>query len=94
MNALKQKWKEFIVWFVENEGYSGLGLESFNVKTIAYYGTNHRRDADNTVPKFILDGLSESGIIVDDDSSHLHELTLKADIDKDHPRTEIIITKV
>ena len=43
------------------------------------------------LPKFILDGLSESGFIIDDDSKHLTSLTLKCGVDRDNPRTEIEI---
>lgn len=41
------------------------------------------------VPKFILDGLSESGFIVDDDSKHVTSLTMECYVDKENPRTEI-----
>lgn len=53
--------------------------------------SKRRVDCDNTVPKFILDGFSESGFIIDDDGKHLHSLTLKTGYDKDNPRTEIKI---
>ena len=56
-----------------------------------YYSTNRRHDIDNSVPKFLLDGFSESGLIVDDDSTHLYKLTLQCAIDKDNPHTEIKI---
>ena len=56
-----------------------------------YYYTNRRHDIDNSVPKFILDGFSEGGLIIDDDSHHLYKLTLQCKIDKHNPRTEIEI---
>ena len=56
-----------------------------------YYKTNRRHDVDNSVPKFILDGFSESGFINDDDITHLVRLLLQCAVDKDNPRTEIII---
>lgn len=56
-----------------------------------YYKTNRRHDTDNSIPKFILDGFTETGLIADDDSTHLTKLTLKCDVDKDDPRTEIEI---
>ena len=56
-----------------------------------YMPTKRRIDPDNTVPKFILDGFSESGLIIDDDGRHLRSLTLKTDYDKERPRTEINI---
>ena len=91
MNNLKQKWKDFIIWFVSISGYNDLQLDDFDVKYVAYFNTNRRHDVDNQVPKFILDGLTESGMIVDDDDKHLHKLTLATGYDKDNPRAEITI---
>ena len=89
MNALKQKWKDFIIWFVDDQGYSNLRIEKCELTFTAYYPNNRRHDPDNSTPKFILDGLVESGMLVDDDSVHLRSLTLKCDVDLDRPRTEI-----
>lgn len=91
MNALKQRWKEFIMWFVEREGYSNLHIEKCEIEQSVYYPNRRRHDVDNSVPKFILDGLVESGMIVDDDSSHLCKLSLQCDVDKEYPRTELNI---
>ena len=91
MNALKQKWKEFCVWWIEQLGYSGLGLDQFEMTFTTFMPTKRRIDTDNTVPKMILDGFVESGFIVDDDGRHLRSLTLKTDYDKERPRTEIEI---
>lgn len=92
MNALKQKWKEFLVWFVKYNGYENLHIEKCEMTFTSFFKTKIRHDCDNTVPKFILDGLADSGFIVDDDSKHLESLTLKCDYDKDNPRTEIVVT--
>ena len=89
MNALKQKWKEFIVWWVTD-----LGVKQFNkvqMTFVIYFPTKVRHDVDNQIPKFILDGFVDAGIIPDDDGEHLTALTLKVDYDKNNPRTEIII---
>lgn len=91
MNALKQKWKEFIEWFIDNQGYSNLHIEKCEIQVKTYYKTNRRHDVDNSVIKFILDGFSESGFIVDDDSKHVSSLLLECFVDKDNPRTEIIV---
>lgn len=92
MNALKQKWKDFIKWFVNEQGYSNLRIEKCEIDQVVYYPNNRRHDADNSVPKFILDGLVESGMIVDDDSNHVTKLTLSCKTDTMHPRTELRIT--
>lgn len=91
MNALKQKWKDFIVWFIKDNGYENLHIESCDMTFISYFKTKIRHDVDNTTPKFILDGLAECGFIIDDDSKHLKSLTLKCEYDKDRPRTEIYV---
>ena len=91
MNSLKQKWKDLVVWFVNNQGYANLRINKCEIIQTIYYPTNRRHDIDNTVPKFILDGLVDSRMIVDDDSKHITRLTLQCDVDKNNPRTEILI---
>jgi len=91
MNALKQSWKDFIVWFVEDQGLTNKKIEKCSMTFVSYFKTKIRKDLDNTIPKFILDGLSSSQLIIDDDSLHLECLTLKCGWDKERPRTEIYI---
>lgn len=89
MNALKQKWKDFIVWWVKDLDLPQ--MNKVNITFAVYFPTKRRRDVDNQVPKFILDGFVEAGLIPDDDGEHLTALTLKVGYDKEHPRTEILI---
>lgn len=91
MNALKQKWKEFIIWFVEDQGYTNLRIEKCELTYTVFYSNNRRHDPDNAAPKFINDGLVESGFLVDDDSLHVKKLTLICETDTDRPRTEIAV---
>lgn len=91
MNAWKQKWKDFCIWWINDLKYTNMKLEHFEMTFITYMPTRRRIDPDNTVPKAILDGFTESGFIVDDDGQHLKALTLKTNYDKDHPRTEIYV---
>ena len=91
MNGLKQKWKEFIKWLVEEQGYANLHIEECEISQTIYYSTNRSHDPDNSTPKFILDGLVESGMIVDDDSKHVKKLILMCDVDTNNPRTELVI---
>ena len=91
MNALKQRWKDFIVWFVEDQGYSNLHIEKCELSFSTYYSTHRRHDVDNSTPKFIIDGLVESGFIVDDSSEHITKITLECLVDTNRPRTEIIV---
>lgn len=94
MNALKQRWKDFIVWFIKEQGYANLHIDKCEMKFTTYYKTNRRHDVDAASPKFILDGFTESGFIIDDDSTHLISLTLECYVDKEFPRTEIEITNI
>ena len=92
MNAQKQKWKDFTIWFIDWKGYTNLHINKCEMKFMTYYGTNRRHDVDATTPKFLLDGFTESGFIVDDDYLHLKKITLECGVDKENPRTEIEIT--
>lgn len=89
MNALKQKWKEFIAWLVANSEYKDVHIEQCELKFITYYGTPRRHDIDNGCPKFIIDGFCENGFIIDDDSKHITSLTMQCFVDTENPRTEI-----
>ena len=91
MNATKQKWKDFIRWFITAQGYANLRIDKCEMIFTTYYQTNRRHDVDNSCPKFILDGFTESGFIVDDDSRHLLSLTMRCEVDSENPRTEILV---
>ena len=91
MNALKQKWKDFMVWFIDTQGYTNLRIEKCELSFTTYYYTNRRHDIDNSTPKFIIDGLCESGLLVDDSTDYVNKLTLECYVDTDRPRTEIEI---
>ena len=91
MNNLKQKWKDFIFWFINDQGYENLRIEKCEIVQTIYYPTNRRHDIDNGVPKFLLDGFVNSQMIVDDDCKHITKLTMMCKIDADNPRTELLI---
>lgn len=91
MNALKQKWKDFVKYWMKLEKLENRQLDNFDIILTVFFNTKRRHDTDNQVPKFILDGFTESGFIVDDDEKHLRSLTLKTGYDKENPRTEIEI---
>lgn len=91
MNALKQKWKDFIVWFINDLDYQNMKIDNCEVEVTTYRGTNRAFDLDNTTIKFIQDGFVESGFLVDDNYKILKKLTLMGGYDKEHPRTEILV---
>ena len=62
--------------------------------TITYYFADRRRhDADNYAGKYLLDGLTKAGVIVDDDLRHI-TTRIVGDYDKLYPRTEIVVEEV
>lgn len=89
MNGLKQTWKDFIKWWIIDLDLVGLQLDKYEMKFTTYMPTRRRSDPDNMTPKFIMDGFTEAGFIIDDDGAHLLALTLSTDYDKEYPRTEI-----
>jgi Holliday junction resolvase RusA-like endonuclease len=91
LNTLKQKWHDFIAWWINDLGLSEMKIEECKMRFVAYYPTKRRADTDNSVVKFILDGMVAGGLIVDDDYLHLTSLTLECGYDKANPRTEIYI---
>lgn len=91
MNALKQKWKEFGVWWIKELGYEGMKLDNFEVTQTIYFDSKRRHDIDNYTAKFLNDSWTEAGFIVDDDSEHYKKITMQNSYDKEHPRTEIEI---
>lgn len=92
MNKLKQEWHDFVLWWIEDLKLNDKQLDRFKLKFTTYMPTKRRCDPDNSVPKFILDGFSDSGFIQDDDGTHLKELSLATAYDKENPRTEIEVT--
>ena len=63
-----------------------------NVAIRYYFKNKMRKDIDNYTPKFIMDGLVDSGLIEDDNSEVVKNLSVGIFYDKYNPRTEIIIT--
>lgn len=58
-----------------------------------FFKTRVRHDSDNYCGKFILDGLTAAGVIIDDDFEHI-ALLLHGHYNKENPRTEITVTPV
>ncbi len=88
-NDLKQKWLDFGIWWMNKLGLSDCKYEQVEMVFTTYMPTKRRADPDNTVPKYILDSFVASGLIVDDDYTHIRSLTLQVCYDKENPRTEI-----
>lgn len=64
-----------------------------DVEIMYYFPTRTRHDADNYCGKFLLDGLTKAGVIVDDSMDHIR-LHIAGGHDKKQPRTVITVRKV
>lgn len=93
-NNLKQRWKAFIVWVMNDLGLSGMMIEKCEIVYRTLFFQNRRHDLDNISPKYILDGFVEAGFIVDDDSEHITKLTLECGVDKENPRIEFLVNVI
>ena len=68
-------------------------FEKARVTITYYFGDRRRHDADNYAGKYLLDGLTKAGVIVDDDLKHI-TTTIVGEYDKANPRTEIEVEEV
>lgn len=87
----KQKWAWLIRAALKDKPKKP--FEKAEVKIIYYFPTRQRRDPDNYSGKFILDGLTQAGIIKDDSFSNI-DLILKGRVDRKKPRTEIYVQEL
>jgi len=95
-NSVKQKYKEFAKWMSSFYGIENLNMTNVEMEYTFYFGDNRRRDMDNMImtPKFINDGLVDSGVMVDDDGKHLYIHIKPFEYDRNHPRLEIVLKEV
>lgn len=90
----KKKWTEAVQWEVRACKYRPREpLQMASVRITYFFPDARRRDADNYCGKYILDGLTRSGVIADDDFAHI-VLTVKGYADRKNPRTEIEVTEI
>lgn len=90
--AAKKHWTEAVAWAARaqrpHEPY-----QRARVEILYYFPDRRRHDADNYAGKFLLDGLTHAGIIVDDDFSHI-QLGVAGAVDAREPRTVITVTEM
>jgi len=67
-------------------------VQKARVQLVYYFKDKRRRDPDNYAGKFILDGLRKAEIIADDNAGVLKLPQPEFRVDRQNPRTEIIIT--
>lgn len=88
---VKKQWEELVY-------YSCRGCKPIHgpvkVKVDYYFPTKRRRDLDNYAPKFILDGMVKAGLIEEDNSNTLKELTVTINYEKNVSYTDITVSSM
>lgn len=95
MNNLKQQWSDFGLWLSDYYDITGKMYTNAVIEVVVYGATNANRDNDNTSAgvKFLNDALFvKSKAFTDDNFKVINPLILSNDTDKNHPRTEILIS--
>ena len=85
--AAKQEWTDAVAWMAKMIA-PPQPYQKARITITYFFATNARHDADNYAGKFLLDGLTKAGVIVDDDLKHI-TTTIKGEVDRKNPRTEI-----
>ena len=85
--AAKQEWTDAVAWMAKMIA-PPQPYQKARITITYFFPTNARHDADNYAGKFLLDGLTKGGIIVDDDLKHI-TTTIIGKVDRKQPRTEI-----
>jgi len=88
----KKRWTDAVMW-VASAQRPKEPYRRADVKILYYFPTRGRRDPDNYAGKFLLDGLTHAGIIVDDDFAHIR-LGVAGAVDREEPRTVITVEEI
>ena len=89
----KKTYTELVMWCVKKAKLPA--MNRINI-CITWYEKNKKRDPDNVQAgiKFILDGLKEAGVIINDGWKQIGPITHEMQVDKNNPRVEVEITEV
>jgi hypothetical protein len=93
--ALIDEWHGDIYWLVLEAGRQKFDVAK--VEAVLYFAEKRRRDLANfcaSIDKLCLDALVYAGVLADDDSEHLPELTVRFGIDAKNPRTVLSISEI
>ena len=85
----KQEWTDKVIWLVKKDRPKK-PYDRASVEIMYYFPNRNRHDPDNYAGKFLLDGLTKAGVIVDDSFDHI-TLAVGGGYDKEHPRTVITV---
>lgn len=93
--TLIDEWHSDVFWLVMETGREKFDVA--RVEAVIYFAEKRRRDICNfmaSLDKLVLDELVACKVLADDDSVHLPEISVRFDIDKDNPRTEVSVYEI
>lgn len=90
MNNLKQQWKEFGEWIISYYNYNNLNINDCYICIEHTFKTKKRRDPDNYIPKFFLDAMVSSKMLIDDSLNVIKQLNLTCKYGKEN-KVEITV---
>ena len=89
---IKQDWEWLIFQEATEMRLFNRKLTSVEILVQIYFADQRRRDFDNYMAfKGILDGLKKARVIIDDNYKVVKRLSYEFYVDKENPRTEIIL---
>lgn len=79
---------------VQEEQIDSAPWDYVEVETEFFFKDKRRRDPDNALAslKAAFDGITDSGLVEDDDWQHMKRMPPEQNIDRENPRVEITIT--
>ncbi len=91
-----KKYRRITKETVEAECIETAPWSKMSVRAVFYFRDNRLRDPDNAIGslKAAYDGIVDSGLITDDDWERMEREKPMFNIDKKHPRVELIITRL
>lgn len=90
---IKCDWQLLVLSAVRNLGIGQ--VNSASVTITIYFKENRRRDPDNftaTAYKLVLDALVRAGVLPDDSVDHVNIHQVRFAVDRNNPRTVVIVT--
>ena len=84
MNLLAIRWHNFIIWYItyEHPEMKDIRLTNAHIGFFFVKTTLHRWDIDNLCEKHIMDGLVQSGVLIDDDYLNVKSVCKSGIVDK------------
>jgi Holliday junction resolvase RusA-like endonuclease len=94
--AAAKKLKRIVREAIEAEQIETMPWGGVDVAVTFYWATNRKRDQDNAVAslKAAYDGITDSGLVPDDNPVHMHRNWPAFEVDRSNPRVVMTLERV